>query len=342
MIRVGVIGFGYWGNNVVRNFHMCPQSWLAAVADQRADRLAKLKLQFPSIHVTTDADDLLKDPTLDAVAIVTPADTHCELALRALAHGKHVWVEKPMASSSDEARRLIDEARRRRRVLMVDHTFVYNGAVRKVADLLRAGELGETYYYDSVRVNLGLFQHDVNVIWDLAVHDLAIIDYLFADKPVAVSATGMSHVPGGPENLAYLTLFFPGSLVAHVHVNWLAPVKLRTTLIGGDRKMIVYDDIEPSEKLKVYDKGISVTHGEDEIYQRRVNYRVGDMWAPQFDRTEALAVAVSHFLECIDHGKEPLTGGAAGLNVVRGLEAATLSMRRRGAPVEWTRGGGMA
>jgi predicted dehydrogenase len=243
-------------------------------------------------------------------------------------------VEKPLAATSEQAVQLIEEADRRTRVLMVDHTFVYTGAVRKIRELVASNGLGDIYYYDSVRVNLGLFQHDVNVIWDLAVHDLSIMDYVLRSQPRAVSATGMSHVSGEPENIAYLTLFFDSRLIAHIHVNWLAPVKVRRTLIGGSRKMIVYDDLEPSEKVKIYDKGITINESPESIYQMLIGYRTGDMWAPQLDMTEALRMEVLHFVRCIEGGERPITNGEAGLRVVRILEAATQSMAGQGRIVE--------
>jgi predicted dehydrogenase len=254
--------------------------------------------------------------------------------MQALQADKHVLVEKPMAAKSEHALRLIEEADRRHKVLMVDHTFVYTGAVRKIKELIASDALGDIYYYDSVRVNLGLFQHDVDVIWDLAVHDLSIMDYVLPYRPCAVSATGMSHFPGQPENIAYLTLFFAEALIAHFHVNWLAPVKVRRTLIGGSQKMIVYDDIEPSEKVKVYDKGISRSNGTDSVYQMLISYRTGDMYAPQLDATEALYAELRHFVRCIEHGQTPLTGGEVGLRIVEILEAASRSMAERGRPIE--------
>jgi len=217
---------------------------------------------------------------------------------------------------------------------MVDHTFVYTGAIRKISELISTNAFGEIYYYDSVRVNLGLFQHDVNVIWDLAVHDLSLLDFLLPFKPVAVSATGISHIPGQPENIAYITLFFAGSQIAHVHVNWLAPVKVRRTLIGGSEKMIVYDDLEPSEKVKIYDKGVTVSHQSEAVYELLVGYRSGDMWAPKLDNTEALRTETIHFINCIENNKAPLTDAASGLRIVRLLEAAEISMRARGRLVE--------
>jgi predicted dehydrogenase len=264
------------------------------------------------------------------VVIATPVRDHFELAMKALAAGKHVLVEKPIASTSAQASLLIDEAARRRLTLMVDHTFVYTGAVRRMRELTELGELGDIYYYDSVRINLGLFQPDVNVLWDLAVHDLSIMDYVLPTQPVGVSATGLAHVAGTPENIAYMTMFFDGQLIAHVHANWLAPVKVRRTLLGGSRRMVVFDDLEASEKVKVYDRGISLNPSAENIYQMLVGYRAGDMWAPQLAVAEALSVEAAHFLECIDSGRRPLTDGEAGLRVVRLLEAATESMAGQG------------
>ena len=338
MLNVGVVGYGYWGPNLVRNFHEVPDCRVAAVSDARPQRLTALKQRYPSVAAYSTYDEMLGDSSVDAVAIATPVDTHYELALRALQSGRHVLVEKPMTGSTEQAMRLIEEAQRRRLTLAVDHTFVYTGAVRKIRQLVESGSLGDIYYYDSVRVNLGLFQHDVNVIWDLAVHDLSIMDYVLPMKPVAVSATGIGHVAGQPENIAYLTLFFDGPLIAHVHVNWLAPVKVRRTLIGGSRKMIVYDDLEPSEKIKVYDKGITVNgNGHDQgtpNYQLLVGYRAGDMWAPNLDMTEALTVEMRHFIECVEQGRRPIADGAAGLRLVQILEAATQSLRQRGRAFE--------
>jgi len=333
-INIGVIGYGYWGPNLVRSFAEVPRSQVIAVSDFSIERLAKVQSRYPAIKVTTNAQDLFADPEIDAIAIATPVSTHFDLALSALQAGKHVLVEKPMTVSSEQATRLIEEAERRNLVLMVDHTFVYTGAVRKMHELVATKAVGDIYYYDSVRVNLGLFQHDVNVIWDLAVHDLSIIDYVLPTKPYAVSATGMSHVPGEPENIAYLTLFFENNLIAHLHVNWLAPVKVRRTLLGGSQKMISYDDLEPSEKIKVYDKGITVNGSPENVYQMLVGYRTGDMWSPKLELTEALQTEAVHFIQCIQQGDRPITDGEAGLRVVRILEAATESMKKQGALVE--------
>ncbi len=330
MIRIGIVGYGYWGPNLVRNFADTKGARLVAVADLRPDRLALVQARFPSVTTTTDALAVIRDPANDAVVIATPVASHFELAMAALRAGKHVLVEKPLASSSEEALALIDEAARRHLVLMVDHTFVYTSAVRKIRDLCVSGELGDIYYYDSVRINLGLFQHDVNVLWDLAVHDLSIMDFVIAARPTAVSATGLAHVAGEPENIAYLTMFFPGQLIAHVHANWLAPVKVRRTLVGGSRRMVVYDDLEASEKIKVYDKGISVNPDTENVYQMLVGYRTGDMWAPQLALAEALQVEAAHFIDCIANGRRPETDGEAGLRVVRILEAASRSVAEQG------------
>jgi predicted dehydrogenase len=334
MIKVGVIGYGYWGPNLVRNFMTAPDSAVTRVCDLRAERIAPLRKVYPGIKTCSDSADLINDPQIDAVVIATPVSSHFELALAALRAGKHVLVEKPLATRSDHARRLIDEAAARDLVLLVDHTFVYTDAVRKIREMIALGQLGEIYYYDAVRVNLGLFQHDVNVIWDLAIHDLSIMDYVLPAKPIAVSATGISHIPGQPENVAYITLFFSGAQIAHVHVNWLTPVKVRHTLIGGSEKMILYDDLEPSEKLKVYDKGISVTPRQEDVYKMLVSYRSGDMWAPRLDNTEALQTEALHFIECIENHRQPDTDGAAGLRMVSMIEAAETSLRDRGRLIE--------
>ncbi len=333
-INIGVIGCGYWGPNLVRNFSEVSGAKVKTVSDFRLELLTKMQARYPAIQITTDCQDIFNDPEIDAVAIATPVSTHYDLALAALKAGKHVMVEKPMTATTEQALRLIDEAERRNLILIVDHTFVYTGAVRKMQELVASNGLGDIYYYDSVRVNLGLFQHDVNVLWDLAVHDLSIMDYVLPTKPYAVSATGMSHVPGGPENIAYLTLFFESNLIAHLHVNWLAPVKVRRTLIGGSQKMIVFDDLDPSEKVKVYDKGITVNGNNENAYQLLIGYRAGDMWAPRLEITEALHTEALHFIHCIRQGDRPITDGQAGLRVVRILEAATQSMKQQGQLVK--------
>ena len=333
MIGIGVIGYGYWGPNLVRNFNEAQSSKVVAVCDLSSQRLAQVHRRYPAVKTTTDYRDLLSDPAIDAIAVATPVSTHFELAIQVLRAGKHVLVEKPLTTTVEQGERLLEEAARSKQVLMVDHTFVYTSAVRKIKELVTGGQVGKLYYYDSVRVNLGLFQHDVNVLWDLAVHDLSIMDYVLDARPEAVAATGIAHVPGQPKDVAYLTCVFGSSLIAHFHVNWLAPVKIRRTLIGGDQQMIVYDDLEPSEKVKIYNKGITLNNGEGR-YQLLVGYRSGDMQAPQLDTTEALQAEVVHFLECIERGCHPLTDGEMGLRVVRILEAANHSLTQCGRPVE--------
>ena len=339
MVRIGLIGCGYWGPKLLRNFAKAPGAQVVAVCDLRPERLSGIQESWPGLAATVDADELLRMPDLDAVIVATPVATHFDLAFKALQAGKHVLVEKPLAPSAELAQRLTDEADRRELVLMVDHTFVYSGAVRAIGKLLADDGIGEMLYYDSVRVNLGLFRHDVNVLWDLAVHDLSIIDYLVKKRPCAVSATGLQHYRGEQENIAYITLFFGGSLIAHVHVNWLAPVKVRHTLIGGTQKMIIYNDLEPIEKVKVYDRGITMTDDPESILQMRVGYRTGDMLAPWLDDTEALRTEALHFIDCVANSKRPITDGQAGLRVVRILEAATQSMADRGRPVELAEAG---
>lgn len=334
MIKVGVIGYGYWGPNLVRNFMEAPGSTVVAVCDLRPERLAHMQSRHPTIQIVSDCQALFRDPSIDAIVIATPVSSHFDLAMAALKAGKHVLVEKPLAANSEQGSLLIDEAAKRRKVLMVDHTFVYTSAVRKIRDLIAAKALGEIYYYDAVRVNLGLFQHDVNVIWDLAIHDLSIMDYVLPMKATAVSATGISHIPGQPENVAYITLFFDAPQIAHVHVNWLTPVKVRHTLIGGSEKMILYDDLEPSEKVKIYDKGVTVSQSPEAVYEMLVSYRSGDMWAPRLDATEALQSEAQHFIDCIENSKRPETDGEDGLRLVKIVEAAEKSLRARGQLVE--------
>jgi predicted dehydrogenase len=334
MINIGVIGYGYWGPNLVRNFAETPGLTMASVADLDQKRLDTVRKRYPGVKTTTRFQDLLEDPSIDAIAVATPVRTHFDLGMAVLKAGKHLWLEKPMTETSPQARKLVEEAEKRNRVLIVDHTFIYTGAVRKMAELIKGDDFGDVLYYDSTRINLGLFQRDVSVISDLAVHDFSILDYILGEQPVAVSAVGTNHFPGTPENLSYLTLFYDSGVIAHVNVNWLAPVKLRQILVGGSKKMIAYDDLESSEKIKVYDKGISFTDDPQQIYEMRVGYRTGDMWAPRLDATEALRVEGEHFVDCIENGKTPLTDGSLGLRVVELIEAATRSMNERGRSVE--------
>lgn len=333
MVNIAVIGYGYWGPNLVRNFAETPGLNLVAVSDLDPNKLATVSKRFPAVRTTTRYQDLLEDASIDAIAIATPVNTHFPLGLAALKAGKHLWLEKPMTETSEEARQLVAEAEKRGLVLLVDHTFIYTGAVRKIGDIVKGGELGDVLYYDSTRINLGLFQRDVSVISDLAVHDFAILDYLLGEHPVAVSASGINHFPGTPENLAYITLYYESHTIAHLNVSWLAPVKVRNILIGGSKKMVVYDDLEPSEKIKIYDKGVSFTEDAEKIQEMRVGYRTGDMWAPKLVGTEALRVEGEHFADCIKNAKAPMTDGKLGLRVVELIEAATDSMAAMGEVV---------
>jgi predicted dehydrogenase len=332
MIRVGIIGYGYWGPNIVRNFHAHDSSEVVMVCDKSTKCRERLGKAHPLMPFTTDQDEILKSPDIDVVAVVTPVWTHFELAKKALENGKHVFVEKPFTSSVAQAEELIELADRKNLQIMVDHTFLFTGAVKKIRQLVDEKALGDLYYYDSLRVNLGLFQHDVNVIWDLAPHDLSIMDYVIREKPEAVVATGEKHL-NGVEDVAFITVYFPKRIIAHVNVNWLSPVKVRTTLIGGEKKMLVWNDLEADEKIKLYDKGVSMSTNPSNLHQLLVSYRSGDMWAPQVEQIEALRAETAYFLECIEKSKTPFNDGAAGLRVVRILEAADKSVRKRGEAV---------
>ncbi|HVY84679.1 MAG TPA: Gfo/Idh/MocA family oxidoreductase [Caulobacterales bacterium] len=337
MINIGVIGYGYWGPNLVRNFAELNGARVHSVADLDPKKLELVQKRFPAVKTTTSFQDLIRDPEVHAIAIATPVNTHFELGIAALKAGKHVWLEKPMTETSLQARQLVHEAEKRKLVLHCDHTFIYTGAVKKMAELVKGEELGKVLYYDSTRVNLGLFQRDVSVISDLAVHDFSILDHLLGEQPVAVSAGGINHFPGTPENLAYITMFYDSGAIAHVNVSWLAPVKVRTVLVGGTKKMFVYDDLQPSEKLKIYDKGVSFTDDPQKIYQMRVGYRTGDMWAPKLDESEALKAGALDFCNAIEAKKQTATDGKLGLRVVEVIEAATSSMRGRGETVHLPR-----
>ena len=332
-IKIAVVGYGYWGPNLVRNFAKSNNCQVAIVSDFDASKLAACARLYPGIKTTTRFRDVVEFAEIGAVAIATPAHSHFELAMAALKAGKHVLVEKPLAQSSDEVRRLIDEAMRRNLTLMVDHTFVYTPAVQKIRQLIAEGALGQIFYYDGTRASLGLFQKDVNVVWDLAIHDLSIIQHILNEAPVAVSATGATHVSGSPENMAHITLFFESSCVAHISVNWLSPIKVRQTFIGGSSKMIVYDDLEPTEKVKVYDKGITLDRSSEDAHQFRIGYRAGDMWAPHISAQEALQTEVEHFVDCVRTGAPPISSGISGLRVVEVLEAASRSIVEQGKPV---------
>jgi len=332
VIRLGVIGYGYWGPNIVRNFHGQDRSRVVMVCDKSANSVRRVRQSYPDMLVTEDADEILKAPDIDAVAIVTPVHTHFELAKKALKNGKHVFIEKPFTSTSAQAEELIELAERKNLKIMVDHTFLFTGAVKRMRQLIDDGVLGDLYYYDSTRVNLGLLQHDVNVIWDLAPHDLSIMDYLIAEKPQAVVATGERHL-NGVADIGFLTVYYPNNVIGHVNVNWLSPVKVRTTLIGGEKKMLVWNDLEADEKLKVYDRGVHMNSAEG-IHQLLVSYRSGDMWSPKVEQLEALKVEAAYFADCILNDKNAFNDGHAGLRVVKVLEAANLSLEQKGKIVQ--------
>ena len=336
---IGVIGCGYWGPNLLRNFAENEAARLRWMCDLDERRLAALGRRYPSAETTRDYKRLLADDDLQAVVIATPVATHYNFAREALAAGKHVLIEKPFTASVREAEELIELAERQRLVLMVDHTFIYTGAVRKIKEIVASGELGDLLYFDSTRINLGLFQHDINVVWDLAPHDLSIMDYILGREPVALTATGSCHIERGIENIAYVMLKFTDEFIAHFHFNWLSPVKIRRTLIAGSRKMVVYDDIEPTEKIRVYDSGVTTNKSADEVdretaYKTLVSYRTGDVWVPKLDSTEALRYVCQEFLDAIKERRPPLTDGAAGRRVVRLLEAAQASINQGGRPIE--------
>jgi len=331
MIKFGVVGFGYWGPNVVRNLASLEGAQVVAVADKSQTARRRCQKSYPGIQLTADSSELMSSTEIDAIAVVTPVWTHFELAKAALENGKHVFVEKPFTSNVAEGEELINFAARKSLQIMVDHTFLFTGAVKKISQLLNDEALGKLYYYDSTRVNLGLFQHDVNVIWDLAPHDLSIMDHLIKEKPEAIVATGQTHL-NGFEDVAFITVYYPNKIIAHVNVNWLSPVKVRTTLIGGEKKMLVWNDLEADEKIKVYDKGVHIT-SQQGLYELLVNYRSGDMWAPQIEQGEALRLELGYFVDCITNNEAPFNDGAAGLRVVKMLQAANESLNKRGALV---------
>jgi predicted dehydrogenase len=332
MLRMGVIGYGYWGPNVVRNFHGQEQSRVVAVCDKSQNSLQRVRQAFPDMHTASDCTELLTSSEIDAIAIVTPVWTHFELAKKALENGKHVFVEKPFTCSTAQAEELIELADRKHLKIMVDHTFLFTGAVKRMKGMIDDGTLGDLYYYDSTRVNLGLFQHDVNVLWDLAPHDLSIMDYLIKEKPEAIVATGESHL-NKVADIAFMTLYYPNNMIGHINVNWLSPVKVRMTLIGGEKKMLVWNDLEADEKLKVYDKGVQMT-AADGVYQLLVSYRSGDMWAPRVEQVEALKLEAAYFVDCVLNNKTPFNDGIAGLRIVRMLEAADESLKQKGKIIQ--------
>jgi predicted dehydrogenase len=328
-MNFGVIGYGYWGPNIVRNLMGVEGSEVKAIAEISPAAQARARKAYPGVHVTPSAMEVITSTQIDAIAIVSPVWTHYELSKAALENGKHVFVEKPFTSTSAQGEELINLAQQKNLKIMVDHTFLFTGAVKRIAQLIEEGALGNLYYYDSTRVNLGLFQHDINVLWDLAPHDLSIMDHLIKASPEAVVATGQGHL-NGHEDVAYMTLYFPDKIIAHINVNWLSPVKVRTTLIGGEKRMIVWNDLEADEKVKIYDKGVKITSREG-MYQMLVSYRSGDMWSPQLEQVEALRQELTYFVDCVNTGQEPFNNGCAGLRVVRMLEAASESLSKKGA-----------
>lgn len=334
MIRVALIGYGYWGPNLFRNFLEIKNVDITAVCDRNPENLKKVPKRHNTIKLTTNPEDIFKNKAIDVVSIATPLSTHYHLAMRALESGKHVLVEKPMCLSIRESHALISMAKKKRLVLAVDHTFIYTPAVIKIKELIKKNILGEIYYFDSIRVNLGLFQHDTNVLWDLASHDISILNYLIDKKPVSVNAVGSCHTGSGIEDIAYLTLTYKDNFIAHIHSSWLSPVKARKILICGSKNMIIYDDNDSLEKIRVYNKGIIIKNNLEDVRRLQILYRMGDMYAPCLETKEALKVECEHFIECITNGKKPVSDGYAGLEVVRVLEAASLSIKMEGEKVK--------
>ena len=331
MIHVAVIGCGYWGPNLIRNFSQIQESTVSMACDLNLDRLASVKASYPSVDVTQDYIEILNKPEIEAVAIATPVSTHYHLAKDALLHDKHVLVEKPLTASSPEAEDLIALAAKRERTLMVGHTFEYNPAVVKVKELLSRGEIGDIYYIDSSRLNLGLHQFDINVVWDLAPHDLSIILYWLGTEPLVVNTRGNSYIQDGIADVAFISLGFPKNILAHLHVSWLAPSKLRRTTIVGSEKMVVYDDLEPVEKVKVYDRGVLALQNSESLMELQRTYRIGDVFSPYIESSEPLRTECEHFLECIREQGTSRTDGYSGLRVVKILEAADRSLRNNGS-----------
>ncbi len=336
MFKIGLIGYGYWGPNLARNFNANPDMKLSAICDFSESRLEMACRLYPQVKPGMDTAGIFKDTDIDAVAIATPVSTHYNLAKQALLADKHVWLEKPITETVEQAEELIELAQKRKKVLFVDHTFVYTGAVRKIKQLIEKNELGDIVYFDSARINLGLFQQDIDVIWDLAPHDLSIMDYLIPLKKLSVSATGLNYNGNGLNPKSMLTINMENNVIAHINVSWLSPVKIRQTLIGGSKKMILYDDTHPDEKVKVYDKGVQIYETKEDLYRLNVQYRVGDMYVPKLENHEALALEAQHFADCVLKGEKPITGGEAGLEIVKILSASNKSLKQKGAPVDIT------
>ncbi len=334
MVNIGVVGCGYWGPNLIRNFVACPDTELLWMCDLDKPRLENVSRPYPGVETTSDLARILEDDRVDGVAIATPVHTHYPIAKACLESGKHVLIEKPLAAGVAEGEHLAAIAKENNLRLMCDHTFCYTGVVRKIKEIVDSGDLGTLLYFDSVRVNLGLFQKDINVIWDLAPHDLSILDFLIDAAPVAVSAHGVCHSGNNIENIAYVSLHYDHPFISHFHVNWLSPVKIRMTIIGGSEKMLVWNDMDPAEKIKIYDKGIEIKEeSQEDKRELLVSYRSGDMHAPRFDQVEALARVVGEFADCIENGRDALTDGEAGLRVLKVLDAASRSIKADGATV---------
>jgi predicted dehydrogenase len=332
MINIGIIGYGYWGPNLVRNFFANRNCKVLSVADSRPERLENLSLIYPTINRVTDANEILNDNSIDAVIIATPVFTHFDLAKKALTRGKHVLLEKPMTSTVKEAEELINLAEQKGLLLMIDHTFLYTGAVEKIKELLINKELGKIQYLDSTRINLGLFQPDINVLWDLAPHDLSVLRFLIDETPYSINATGSIHTSNGIENIAYLTVNYQSGFIAHFNCSWSSPVKIRMMLIGGDKKMILYNDLEPTEKIKIYDTGYH-HKTDEEKKQVLVDYRTGDIYVPKVKTSEALMGMADDFISCIREKKQPRSSSALGLDVIKILEASNQSIKNKGCEV---------
>jgi predicted dehydrogenase len=327
---MAVVGAGYWGPNLIRNFFQIPNCRMKICCDLNKERLVRIKSLYRDIEVTTDIQDILRNDSIDAVAIATPVYTHKNLALQCLEKGKHVLIEKPLASSSAECWEMIRKAEEKHVKIMVGHTFEYVSAVNKAKEIIDSGELGEIFYVYAKRVNLGLFQPDINVIWDLAPHDISIILYLMDKFPISVNAQGKAHFKGGIEDVATTTLNFENGTIAFLHNSWLDPAKIRRTTIVGSKKMLVYDDIDPNEKLKIYDKGVEAPPYYDTYAEFQFSYRYGDILIPKIDQVEPLRKECQHFIDCIQHNKTPQTDGYNGLRVVAIIEAANESIRKDG------------
>lgn len=332
MVKFGIIGYGYWGPNIVRNLNSIKGANVVSICDRRPEVLRRLKMLYPAVKLFRDYRDLARSPGIDAIVVATPVSSHFELVRAALLNGRHVFVEKPFTASSREAQDLIGLAHKNNLKIMVDHTFLFTGAVRKIKELVDKNVLGDLFYYDSTRVNLGLFQHDVNVVWDLIPHDLAVIDYIIKDKPAAISAHGLGHFGRGREDIAYVTVYFNSNIIAHLNVNWLSPVKIRSTLVGGSKKMLVWNDLEPDEKIKIYDKGVKIR--KSGIYNLLVDYRSGDVLVPKIGRAEALKTELEHFIEYVENDFRPVNDACAGLRIVKMLEAVDKSLKSNGKLVK--------